>query len=62
VLAAETAPAGARLRVEGRVVIPTVVGALAGREVPVYGVTARPPTLEDVYFAVTTTPPAEAAP
>jgi ABC-2 type transport system ATP-binding protein len=61
VLAAEAAPGGARLRVDGRAVIPTVVGVLAGREVPVYGVTARPPTLEDVYFAVTTTRPAEAA-
>lgn len=54
VLDAEPSSGGARLRVEDRQVIPAVVGALAGREVPVYGVTARPPTLEDVYFAVTT--------
>jgi ABC-2 type transport system ATP-binding protein len=53
VLSAEASSSGARLRVENRQVIPAVVGALAGREVPVYGVTARPPTLEDVYFAVT---------
>jgi ABC-2 type transport system ATP-binding protein len=59
VLGAEPAPGGARLRVEGRQVIPTIVGALAGREVPVYGVTARPPTLEDVYFALTAPRPAE---
>jgi ABC-2 type transport system ATP-binding protein len=58
VLAAEPAAGGARLRVEGRQVIPAVVGGLAGREVPVYGVTARPPTLEDVYFALTSSAPA----
>lgn len=56
VLTAEASATGASLRVENRQVIPAVVGALAGREVPVYGVTARPPTLEDVYFAVTRRP------
>jgi 3'-phosphoadenosine 5'-phosphosulfate (PAPS) 3'-phosphatase len=29
-----------------------VVAALVGREVPVYAAVPRPPTLEDVYFAV----------
>jgi hypothetical protein len=41
------------LWVAGRDVIPNVVAAMAGREIPVYGVTPRPPSIEDIYFAVT---------
>jgi ABC-2 type transport system ATP-binding protein len=53
VLEAEATEGGARVRVESRAVIPALVALLAAHEVPVYGVTARPPTLEDVYFAIT---------
>jgi ABC-2 type transport system ATP-binding protein len=53
VLSAEANDAGARVRVEGRSVIPAIVGLLTGEGATVYGVAARPPTLEDVYFAIT---------
>jgi ABC-2 type transport system ATP-binding protein len=53
VLEAEASTDGARVRVESRAVIPALVALLAAHEVPVYGITARPPTLEDVYFAIT---------
>jgi hypothetical protein len=33
-------------------VVPAVAGLLAERGVGLYGVTPRPPTLEDVYFAI----------
>ena len=51
VLAVEVADAGARVRVEGREVLPVVLAALVSAEVPVYGAVPRPATLEDVYFA-----------
>ena len=53
VLAAEANAGGARVRVESREAIPALVALLAAHEVPIYGITARPPTLEDVYFAIT---------
>jgi ABC-2 type transport system ATP-binding protein len=43
---------GAQLRVTDRKVLPVVVAALVAHEVPVYAAVPRPPTLEDVYFAV----------
>lgn len=49
----EPAPAGALLRVRGRDVVPSLVAALSGHEVPVFGVTPRPASIEEVYFAVT---------
>jgi ABC-2 type transport system ATP-binding protein len=52
VLDAVAAPAGALLRVAEREVLPRIVSLLVDRGVPVYGSTPRPPTLEDVYFAV----------
>ncbi len=52
VLDATPAPAGALLRVAEREVLPRLVALLVERGVPVYGSTPRPPTLEDVYFAV----------
>jgi ABC-2 type transport system ATP-binding protein len=52
VLTAATAPAGAVVRVHGREVLPRLVAMLVDRGVPVYAATPRPPTLEDVYFAV----------
>ncbi len=43
---------GLRLVVDDRSVLPSVVAALAGREVPVYAAVPRPPSLEDVYFEI----------
>jgi ABC-2 type transport system ATP-binding protein len=53
VLEAVVAGDGARVRVTQREVLPRVVAALVTREIAVYAVIPRPPTLEDVYFAVT---------
>ena len=47
---------GVRIRVEDREALPGVVAALVTREIAVYGVEPRPPTLEDVYFALTGRP------
>jgi ABC-2 type transport system ATP-binding protein len=44
---------GANLQVTTREVIPAVVATMAGHEIPVFGVTPHPPTIEEVYFAVT---------
>jgi ABC-2 type transport system ATP-binding protein len=52
VLSAESSAAGAEVRVEHRDVLPVLVSALVAREVPVYAAVPRPPTLEDVYFAL----------
>ena len=43
---------GLRVVVEDRQVVPTVSAALAGRGIGLFGVTPRPPTLEDIYFAI----------
>ena len=51
--AVEVAPAGALLRVADRNVVPALVAALAGREIQVFGITPRPASIEEVYFAVT---------
>ena len=53
---ADAAAGGVRLRVEHRDALPAVVAALVTREIAVYGVVPRPPTLEDVYFALTGQP------
>jgi ABC-2 type transport system ATP-binding protein len=45
-------PEGAMVRVADREVLPVVVRTLVEAGVPVYGADARPPSLEDVYFAV----------
>jgi hypothetical protein len=37
-------------------VVPALAAALAAQGVPLYGVTPRPPTLEDVYFAIEAQP------
>jgi ABC-2 type transport system ATP-binding protein len=52
VLEAFSCDAGLRVVVEDRAVVPHVSAALAARSVDLYGVTPRPPTLEDVYFAI----------
>jgi ABC-2 type transport system ATP-binding protein len=43
---------GALVRLDRRDDVPGVVRVLVERGVPVYGASARPPSLEDVYFAV----------
>jgi ABC-2 type transport system ATP-binding protein len=52
VLEVNASATGAMVRVRDRKVLPVVVAVLVGREVPVYAAVPRPPTLEDVYFAV----------
>lgn len=52
VIEARNSDIGVDLRVDDRSVVPQVVAALVAWEVPVFGVHARPPSLEDVYFAV----------
>jgi ABC-2 type transport system ATP-binding protein len=54
VVSVEPSPVGARVRVTGRDRVPAVVAALVAREVEVFGAVPRPPTLEDVYFGLTT--------
>jgi ABC-2 type transport system ATP-binding protein len=43
---------GATIHVHSREVLPSVVAALVGHEIPVYASEPRPPTLEDVYFEI----------
>ena len=43
---------GARVEVRERNVLPVLIAALVAREVPVFASVPRPPTLEDVYFAI----------
>jgi ABC-2 type transport system ATP-binding protein len=50
---AEPADMGALVRVQTRDVVPRIVAALAGREVPVFGVVPRPASIDEVYFAAT---------
>jgi len=52
VTTADASATGVTVRVEDRRVVAAVVAALVSREVPVYGAVPRPPTLEDVYFAL----------
>jgi ABC-2 type transport system ATP-binding protein len=52
VIDAAASAEGARVRVRDRTVLPVLVAALVAREVPVYAAVPRPPTLEDVYFAI----------
>jgi len=43
---------GARVEVRDRNVLPVLIATLVAREVPVFASIPRPPTLEDVYFAI----------
>jgi ABC-2 type transport system ATP-binding protein len=52
VLSVEIAPDGAIVRVEGRAALPSLVASLVSREIAVYGAVPRPPTVEDIYFAL----------
>jgi len=53
VLDAEPIPEGLHVRVASREVLPAVVARLVETGMPVYASVPRPPTLEDVYFEVT---------
>ena len=61
VLEAEATIDGARVRVEGRDAVPPLVDTLVARQVAVYAAVPRPPTLEDVYFALQAAPVGELA-
>ena len=52
VLVVEATDVGARVRGEGREVVPVVIAALVDAGATVYGAVPRPATLEDVYFAL----------
>jgi ABC-2 type transport system ATP-binding protein len=52
VLAVAPGPLGATVRLTHRDDLPAVVRTVVGLGLPVYGAVARPPSLEDVYFAV----------
>jgi ABC-2 type transport system ATP-binding protein len=52
VLDARPSDPGLRVVVDGREALPALTAALALRGVGVYAVTPKPPTLEDVYFAI----------
>jgi ABC-2 type transport system ATP-binding protein len=52
VLDARPSDLGLRVVVDGRDALPALTAALAALDVAVFGVTSRPPTLEDVYFAL----------
>ena len=52
VVRVDASPDGAIVCVEGRAALPGLVANLVGREVPVYGAVPRPPTVEEIYFAL----------
>jgi ABC-2 type transport system ATP-binding protein len=52
VSSAEPSSQGARLHVDDREVVPTIVASLVAHQVRVYGASAATPTLEDVYFEI----------
>jgi hypothetical protein len=52
VLTAAPSPTGARIEVEERAAIPPLVATLVQMEVPVFGAVPRPPTVEEIYFAI----------
>jgi ABC-2 type transport system ATP-binding protein len=52
VLSAESSPAGAMVRVHDRAALPALVATLVTHEIAVYGAVPRPPTVEDIYFAL----------
>src|SRR5438270_6637551 len=52
VLSAEATTNGARVQLEERAALPPLVATLVQMEVPVYGAVPRPPTVEEIYFAI----------
>ncbi len=56
VVGVEATATGAQAQVVDRSAVPILVGTLVSREVPVFAAVPRPPTLEDLYFALQTAP------
>jgi ABC-2 type transport system ATP-binding protein len=52
VIDAHSTPAGARVDIEERAALPPLVASLVQMEVPVFGAVPRPPTVEEIYFAI----------
>lgn len=52
VLEAEPNACGLSLRVKAREIVPRLITALTEHGIPIYGVTASSPSLEDVYFEI----------
>ncbi|MBV8981570.1 MAG: ABC transporter ATP-binding protein [Acidimicrobiia bacterium] len=52
VIKVESTPTGARVDVEERAALPPLVASLVQMEVPVFGAVPRPPTVEEIYFAI----------
>jgi ABC-2 type transport system ATP-binding protein len=52
VLTAQPTPTGARVDIEERAAVPALVATLVQMEVPVFGAVPRPPTVEEIYFAI----------
>ncbi|HEV3352703.1 MAG TPA: ABC transporter ATP-binding protein [Acidimicrobiales bacterium] len=52
VLTAQPTPTGARVDIEERAALPALVATLVQMEVPVFGAVPRPPTVEEIYFAI----------
>ena len=52
VISAQPTPSGARVDVEERAAVPPLVANLVQMEVPVFGAVPRPPTVEEIYFAI----------
>ena len=52
VLTATATPTGARVEIEERGALPPLVATLVQMEVPVFGAVPRPPTVEEIYFAI----------
>jgi ABC-2 type transport system ATP-binding protein len=52
VIGAQPTPSGARIDVVERAALPALVATLVQMEVPVFGAVPRPPTVEEIYFAI----------
>src|SRR5438270_4376064 len=52
VIGGQSTPTGARIDVEDRAALPALVATLVQMEVPVFGAVPRPPTVEEIYFAI----------
>ena len=52
VLGAHATATGARVDIEERAALPPLVATLVQMEVPVFGAVPRPPTVEEIYFAI----------
>jgi ABC-2 type transport system ATP-binding protein len=52
VIGAQPTPTGARVDIEERAALPPLVATLVQMEVPVFGAVPRPPTVEEIYFAI----------